>query len=90
MADHEVYEIDLPPIVSETVSSEVYTIHLPISKELAERLDIDERIHIKASGIIKELSAGYSDSDMYSLRLDISTVTVERENVYEEMSRDED
>lgn len=90
MADHEVYEIDLPPIVPETVSSEVHSIHLPISKELAERLDIDERIHIKASGIIKELSAGYSDSDMYSLRLDISLVTVERENVYEELSRDDD
>ena len=90
MADHEIYEIDLPPIVPDTVSSEVHSISLPIPKELAERLDIDERIHIRATGIIKELSAGLSDSEMYSLRMDIRMVTIERENEFEVLSRDDD
>jgi len=91
MADHIIYEIDLPPIQPETVSSEVYSIHLPISKELAEALDIDERISIEASGIVKELSAGFTDHiNDYSLRLDIKRVTVEREGVFEELSRDDD
>lgn len=90
MADHETYEIDLPPITPETVSSEVHSIYLPISKELAERLDIDERIHISATGVIKELSAGYSDSNDYSLRLSINRVTVDRENVFEELSKEDD
>lgn len=90
MSDHATFEIDLPPIQQETASSEVHSIYLPISKELAEALDIDERIHISATGIVKELSAGYSDSEDYSLRLDIKRVTVEKENVFEELSKDDD
>ena len=90
MADHVTYEIDFPPINPETVVSEVHSIFLPISQELAEALAVDERIHISATGIVKELSAGFSDSNDYSLRLDIKRVTIDRENVFEELSKDDD
>jgi len=91
MTLHETFEIDLPPIQPETVSSEVHSIFLPISKELAEALDIDERVSISATGIVKELSAGYTDHiDDYSLRLDIKRVTVDRETIFEKLSRDDD
>ncbi len=91
MPHTETYEIDLPPVAQDNVSTEVHTIYLPITKELAEVLDLDERVTITATGIVKELSAGFTDHiDDYSLRLDINKVTVDRETVFETLSRDDD
>ncbi len=91
MTIHETFEIDLPSAVQENVSTETHSIYLPISKELAEALDIDERVTITATGIVKELSAGYTDHiDDYSLRLGINKVTVDKETVFETLSRDDD
>lgn len=87
----ETHEIDLPPIIPETVSSEVHSIYLPISKELAEDiLSVGDRVHISATGIVKELDAGFSDSSDHSMRLDIKRVTVETENEFEKLSKDDD
>jgi hypothetical protein len=89
MAD--VHEVDVAPIVPETASTETYSIHLPVSKELAEEiLDVGDRVHISATGIVKELSSGYMDTPDYSMRLDIKKVSVETENEFEQLSKDDD
>ena len=86
----ETFEVSYPTIEPEVVSSEVHSIYLPISKELANALGIDERVHVRATGIVKEVSAGFSDSSDYSLRLDVKRVEVDTENEFESLSRDDE
>lgn len=86
----ETHEIEFPTAEPDIVSSDVHSIYLPISKELAESLTVGDRIHVRASGIVKEVSAGYMDSDDYNLRLSIKRVEVDTENEFEVLSRDDD
>jgi len=86
----ETFEVDFPTIEPETVSSEVHSIYLPIGKDLAESLTVGDRVHIRATGIVKEISAGFMDSDDHSLRLDVKRVEVDTENEFEVLSRDDD
>jgi len=84
MAD--TFEVEYPTIEPEVVSSEVHSIYLPISAELAKSLGVDDRVHVRATGIVKEVSAGFSDSSDYSLRLDVKRVEVDTENEFEKLS----
>ena len=86
------HEIEPSTIDSDSVPSLDYkhTVYLPISKEIMEELQVDDIIHIKLQGKVRELSSGYDDSDDYSLSVSVSRVTVDTENEFEKLSMDDD
>jgi len=88
MATHE---IATPTIESENVTADAgHRVYLPVSKEIAEALKLDETAHVSFEGVVKEVSAGYDDTDDYSVTLNIRSVTIENENEFEQMAREEE
>jgi hypothetical protein len=86
------HEIQPDTIEPDSVPSNDYkhSVYLPISKEIMEELQVDDIIHIKFQGKVRELSSGYNDSDDYSLSVSVSRVTVATENEFEKLSLDDD
>jgi hypothetical protein len=85
------HEIEPETITPEVAVSNDYQhqVYLPISKEIVDQLQVDDVIHVSFQGKVRELSSGFGDSDDYSLSIGVKRVTVETENEFEKLSRDE-
>ncbi len=83
------YEFPVPTIESEVQAVAEHSVHLPISKEIADELKVDGRAEVRFTGVIKEIDSGYSDDADYSMRIDISKIEVYPENEFSELSEDD-
>lgn len=86
-----VYELEFPTLeTAQPMGPEEHSVHLPINKEIADVLELDGRAEVSFTGIVKEISAGYDNSDdNYSLRIDIKKIEVYPENEFTELSKDD-
>lgn len=86
-----VHEFEMPTLEdSIPVGPEEHTVYLPVSKEIADLLNVDERAEVKFNGVVKEIDAGYGEDDNYSIRVSIKRVSVEPENEFTDLSKDDD
>lgn len=87
-----VHEFEMPTLESnQPIGPEEHYVHLPVSKEIADILDVDGRAEVKFSGIVKEIDSGYgADDDNYSIRIAVKRVSVEPENEFTDLSQDDD
>lgn len=87
-----VHEFEMPTLESDRpIGPEEHTVYLPVNKEIADLLNVDERAEVKFNGIVKEIDAGYGESDEnYSIRVSIKRVSVEPENEFTDLSKDDD
>jgi hypothetical protein len=85
------HEIQPDAIEPDSVPSLDYkhSVYLPISKEIMEALQVDDIIHVRFTGKVRELSSGYNDSDDYNLSMSVNRVTVATENEFEKLSDDD-
>lgn len=86
-----VYEFEFPTLQTDMpMESEEHSVHLPINKEIADALEVDGRAEVTFTGIVKEISAGYDNSDdNYSLRIDVKKIEIYPENEFSELSKDD-
>lgn len=85
------HEFEMPTFEdSRPIGPEEHTVYLPVSKEIADLLNVDERAEVKFSGVVKEIDAGFSEDDNYSIRVAIKRVSVEPENEFTDLSKDDD
>lgn len=86
-----VHEFEMPTLEdSQPIGPEEHYVHLPISKEIMEALEVDGRAEVKFSGIVKELDAGYGSDDTYNMRIAVKRISVEPENEFTDLSKDDD
>ena len=87
---HETHEIEVETIIPETASTRTHTVFLPLSESMAKDLELEQRIHVSFTGTIKEISSGFSDDKEASISVDIKAVTIDTENEFEVLSKDDD
>lgn len=71
------------------------TLYIPANKEIIEDLEIDKPVEVTLKGVIKSLDSRETneDDDKYEFRIEVREVEVEatdKENVFTDMSEDED
>jgi hypothetical protein len=86
---HEVQVSQVEPAADVPVNPS-HSIYLPVNEEIAKALQIEQTAHVSFDGIVKEVDAGYDDSDHYSIRLDVQRVNIKHENLFEEMAREDE
>jgi hypothetical protein len=85
------HEFEMPTLQdSMPMEPEEHSVTLPVSKEIADLLTVGERAEVKFYGIVKEIDSGYSAEDDYSIRVAIKRITVEPDNEFTDLSRDDD
>lgn len=83
-------EVDFTSPAPEGVPiNDTRTIFLPVSEEILKHLKIGDSVHVKFDAIVAELSDGYNDDAKGDIGLKTQRVTIETENEFEELSRDE-
>ena len=90
-----IYEVPQPKAEAEDMMSEPYyqrTLCIPVSKDMLDMLEVDQKVEVILTGTVKEISAReVSDSsDTYEFDIKLSSVKMEGENEYTKMAKDEE
>ena len=84
------FELNPPTIEENIVNAVEHSVHLPINKEIADVIAVDVQVEFRAIGFVKEIDAGFSDGDDYSMRVAITKIEVYPTNEFTELSKDDD
>lgn len=84
-----IYEIPVPTVEADVQPVAEHQIHIPINKEIADELAVDIQAEVRFIGIVKELDAGFSDDDDYSMRIAVSKIEVYPTNEFTELAEDD-
>ena len=90
-----IYEVPQPKAEAEEMMMEPYyqrMLCIPVSKEMLDTLDVDQKVEVTLTGTIKEISAREStdSSDAYEFDLKLSSVKMDGDNEYSKMAKSEE
>jgi hypothetical protein len=85
-----VHEFEMQTLADMPMAPEEEYVTIPVNKEIADAISVDGRAEVKFSGIVKEIDAGYSAEDTYTIRLAVKRVSVNPENEFTDLSQDDE
>jgi hypothetical protein len=90
-----IYEVPQPKAEAEEMMMEPYyprTLCIPVSKDMLDGLEVDQKVEVILTGTVKEISAREStdSSDTYEFDLKLSSVKMDGDNEYSKMAKSEE
>ena len=85
------YEIPTPSLEEmQPLGPEEEFVTLPINKEIADELTVDGRVEVTFQGVVKDIDAGFGMDDRYTMRVAVKKIEAYPDNVFTELSKDDD
>ena len=69
-----------------------FSVYLPVNKEIADTVDVDDVVEIHLKAVVKGLNnrEQSNDADRYEIQIELREVDVYGENEYENMAREDE